>query len=132
MSTGVVYPLSPATGSVKQGQPVAPTGSGGGATIVDHDMTTPQESGGQADTEMTGTTSVIGHDQALQGLDGGVHRVSAISLAGKGVDDEDQTAAGELAWGKKPPTASTVVGQLYSVQYKGIYGMPDKGQMLYV
>ncbi len=107
MSTGVVHPLSPATGSVEHGQPVAPTGSGGGATIVGHNMTTPQESGGQADMEMTGTTSGVGHDQALQGLDGGVHRVSAISLVGKGVDGEDQTATGELAWGKEPPTAST-------------------------
>ena len=57
-------------------------------------MTIPQESGGQADTEMTGATSGIGHDQALQGLDGGVHRVPAISLVGEGVDGEDQTATG--------------------------------------
>jgi hypothetical protein len=97
------------TGSVEHGQTIAPTGSGVGATIVNYDMTTPQESGGQADTEMTGTTSGIGHDQALQGLDGGVHRVPAISLIGKGVDGEDQTAAGELAWGKEPPMASTEV-----------------------
>ncbi len=32
MSTGVVHPLATATGSVKDSQPVAPTGSGGGAT----------------------------------------------------------------------------------------------------
>jgi hypothetical protein len=70
-------------------------------------MTIPQESGGQADTEMTGATSVVGHNQALQGPDGGVHRVSAISLVAKGVDGEDQTATGELACGKEPPTAST-------------------------
>ncbi len=25
-----------------------------------------------------------------------------------------------------------VVGQLYSIQYKGIFGMPDQGQMLYL
>jgi hypothetical protein len=25
---------------------------------------------------------------------------------------------------------NTVVDQLYSIQYKGIFGMPDKGQML--
>ncbi len=43
---------------------------------------------------MTGATSGVGHDQALQGLDGGVHRVPAISLVCKGVDGEDQTAAG--------------------------------------
>ncbi len=108
MLTRVVHPLSPATGSVKHGQPVSPTGSGGGATIVDHNsMTTPQESGGQADMEMTGATSIVSHDRALQGPDGGVHRVSAISLVDKGVDGEDQTAAGELAWGKEPPTATT-------------------------
>jgi hypothetical protein len=53
MSAGVVHPLSPATGSVKHGQPVVKTGSGCGATIVNHNMTTPQVSGGQADTEMT-------------------------------------------------------------------------------
>ncbi len=57
--------------------------------------------------EMTGATSGVGHDQALQGLDGGVYRVPAISLAGKGVKGEDQTAAGELAWGKGPPMVST-------------------------
>ncbi len=107
MSTGVVHPLSPMTGSVKHSQSIAPTGSRGGATIVDHNMTTPHESGGQADTEMTGVTSCVGHNQALQGLDGGVHRVSAISLVGKGVDDENQTVAGELSWGKEPPAAST-------------------------
>ncbi len=106
-STMAVHPISTATGSVKHGQPIGSTGSRGGATIVDHNMTTPQESGGQADTEMTGAISGVGHNQALQGLDGGVHRVSAISLVGKGVDGEDQTAAGELAWGKEPPTVST-------------------------
>jgi hypothetical protein len=107
MSTRVVHPLATAIGSVKDGQPLAPTGSSGGTTIVNHDMTIPQESGGQADTEMTGTTSGIGYNQALQGLDGGVHRVPANSLVGKGVDCEDQTTAGELASGKGPPMAST-------------------------
>ncbi len=56
---------------------------------------------------MTGTTSGVGHNQALQGLDGGVHKVPAISLVGKGVGSEDQTASGELAWSKGPPTPST-------------------------
>jgi hypothetical protein len=70
MSTGVVHPHATATGSVEDGQPIAPTGSGGGTNIVNHDMTTPQESGGQADTEMTGATSGIGHDQTLQVLMG--------------------------------------------------------------
>ncbi len=28
--------------------------------------------------------------------------------------------------------SSSVVGRLYSVQYKRIFGMPDQGQMLYV
>jgi hypothetical protein len=107
MSTGVVHPLATTTGSMEDGQPVAQTGSRGGTTIVDHNMTIPQESGGQVDMEMTGATSGIGHDQALQGLDGGVHRVPAISLVSKGVDSEDQTAAGELVWGKGPPTVST-------------------------
>jgi hypothetical protein len=107
MSTRVVHPLATATGSVGDGQPVAPTGSRGGATIVAHDMSIPKESGGQVDTDMSGATSGIGHNQALQGLDGGVHRVPAISLVGKGVDGEEQTAAGEFAWGKGPPTAPT-------------------------
>ncbi len=83
MSTGVVHPLATATGSVEHSQPVAPIGSRGGTTIVNHDMTTPHESGGQADTEMTGATSGVDLNQALQSLDGGVHRVSAISLVGK-------------------------------------------------
>ena len=60
-------------------------------------MTIPQESGGQVDTEMTGTTSGGGHKQALQGLNGGVHSVPTISLVGKGVDGEGQTAAGECS-----------------------------------
>ncbi len=109
MSTGVVHALATATRSVGDGQPVAPTGSGGGTTIVDHNMTIPQESGGQTDTEMTGATSGIGHNQALQGLDGGVHRVSTISLVGNGVDGKDQTAVGELSGGKGPPVASTEI-----------------------
>jgi hypothetical protein len=107
MSTRVVYPLATTAGFVGDNQLVAPTGSGGGTTIVDHDMTIPQESGGQANTEMTSARSGVHHDQALKGLDGGVHRVPAISLLGEGVHGEDQTAAGELAWGKGPPTAST-------------------------
>jgi hypothetical protein len=89
MSTGVVHPLATVTGSVGDSQPVAPTGSRGSATIVAHDMTTPQKSGGQADMEMTGATSGVGYNQALQGLDGGVHRVPAISLVCKGVDSKD-------------------------------------------
>jgi hypothetical protein len=99
MSTGVVYALA-AAGSVKDNQPVAPTGSRGSATIVVHNMTITQESGGQMDMGMTGTTSCIGHNQALQGHDGGVHRVPAISLVGKGVDGKEQTAVGELSSGK--------------------------------
>jgi hypothetical protein len=107
MSTRVVHPLATATGSVRDGQPIALAGCGGSATIVDHNMTIPQESGGQPDMEMTSATSGLGHNQALRGLNGGVHRVPAISLVGNGVDGEDQTAAGELAGGKGPPTAST-------------------------
>jgi hypothetical protein len=109
MSTGVVHPLTTMTGSVGDSQPIAPTGSGDGATIVGHNMTIPQDSGGQANTEMTGATSGLGHNQALQVLDGGVHRVPAISLVGKGLDREDQTVAGELAWGKGPLMASTEI-----------------------
>ncbi len=106
MSTRVVHPLATATESVKDGQLVALTGSRGGTTIVDHDTTIPQGSGGQADTEMTGATSGIGYNQALQGLDRGVYRVPVISLVGNGVDGEDQTAARELSGGNGPPTAS--------------------------
>ena len=36
-----------------------------------------------------------------------MHRVSAISLVGKGVDSEDQIVSRELAWGMEPLTAST-------------------------
>jgi hypothetical protein len=78
MSIGAVHPLATAAGSVEDGQPVAPTGSGSSATIVNHDMTIPQESAG-----------IVGYDQALQGLDKSVHRVPTISLVGKGVDGED-------------------------------------------
>jgi len=59
------------------------------------------------DIEMPGATSGVGHNQVLQGLDWGVHRVPAISLVGNGVDSEDRTAAGESAGGEGPPMAST-------------------------
>ncbi len=106
-ATGAVHPPASTTGSVGDSQLVAPTGNGSGTTIVNHNMTIPQESGEQDDTEMSGATYGVGYAQALQGLDGGVHRLPAISLVGKGVDGEDQTMAGELALGKGPPTAST-------------------------
>ncbi len=57
--------------------------------------------------QTTGITSGLGHDQVLQVLDGGVHRVPTISLVGNGADSEDQTVAGVSAWGKGPPTTST-------------------------
>jgi hypothetical protein len=107
MATGVVHPRETATGSVGDGQLIAPTGSKGGTTIVNLDMTIPQESDGQTDMEMTGTTSGIGHDQVLTGLNGGVHRLPDISLVSNGVEGEDQTATGESVGGKGPPTAST-------------------------
>jgi hypothetical protein len=64
-STRVVHPLATATGSAGDSQPVAPTGSRGSATIVNHNMNIAQESCGQADMKMTGATSGVGHDQAL-------------------------------------------------------------------
>jgi hypothetical protein len=98
MATGVVHPLATMTGSVRDGQLASPTGRGDGATTVNHNVTIPQESGGQMDMEMTGAASGIGHDQVLPGLDGGEHRIPATSLVGNGVDGEDQTG---------PPTTST-------------------------
>jgi hypothetical protein len=56
---------------------------------------------------MTGTTAEESHDQVPLSLSGGVHRVPAISPVGNGADGEDQTAVGEPAGGKGPPTAST-------------------------
>jgi hypothetical protein len=106
-ATGAVDPPASATGPVGDGQLVLPTGGRGSATIVDLNLTIPQRSGGQTDIEMTGATSGVGHKQVLQGLNGSVHRIPAISLVGNGADSEDQTAAGELAWGKGPPAAST-------------------------
>ncbi len=106
-TTGAADPPASTTGPVGDGQLVVPTGGGGSATMVDLDLTIPQESGGQTDIEMTGATSGVGHDHILQGLDGGVHRVPAISPVGNGADGEDQTAAGQSAGGKGPPTAST-------------------------
>ncbi len=104
---GAVDPPTSVTGPVGDGQLVAPTASGGSATFVHLDLTVTQESGVQTDIEMTGDTFGVGHDQVLQGLDGGVHRVPTISLVGNGADSEDQIAAGESAGGKGPPTAST-------------------------
>jgi hypothetical protein len=107
MAPSAVHTPASATGSVEDGQPAASTGGRGGATIVDLNMTIPQERGDQTDIEMTGATSGVGHNQVLQGLDGGVHRVPTISLVGNGVDSEGQTAAGESAGGNRPPLAST-------------------------
>jgi hypothetical protein len=70
-------------------------------------MTIWQECGGKMDMGMTCATSGVGHNQPLQGLDGVVHRVPAISLVGNCVDGKDQTAGGELSGGKGPPTVST-------------------------
>ncbi len=106
-ATGAVDLPASATGPVGVGQLVVPTGGGGSATMADLNLTIPQENGGQTDIEMTGATSGAGHDQVLQGLDGGVHRVSAITPVGNGADGEGQTVAGELTGGKGPLTAST-------------------------
>ncbi len=106
-ATGAVDPPASATGPVGDSQLVVPTGGRGSTTMVDLNLTIPQESGGQTDIEMTGATSGVGHDQVLQGLDEGVHRVPAISPVGNGLDGEDQTVAGESAGGKGPPMAST-------------------------
>ncbi len=69
---------------------------------------------------MTGTTSGVGHNQVLLGLNGGVHKVPAISLVGNGVDGEDQTAAGESAGGTGPPKASTEIKVNMSDGKKGL------------
>ncbi len=106
-ATGAVDPPASTTEPVRDGQLGAPTGSGGSSTIVDLDLTVPQESGGQTDIEMTGATSGVGHNQVLQGLDGGVHRVPVISLVGNGANGKDQTVVGESAGGKGPLTVST-------------------------
>ena len=68
------------------------------------------------DFEMTGITSGVGHNQVLQGLNGGVHKVPAV---GNGADNEDQTMAGESADGKGPPTASTEMEVDTSDENKG-------------
>jgi hypothetical protein len=106
-ATGAVDLPASATGPVGDGQLVVPTGGGSSATTAKYNLTIPQKSGGQTDIEMTGATSGTGHDQVLQVLKGGVHRVPGISLVGNGVDGEDQKAAGELAGGKGPLTAFT-------------------------
>jgi hypothetical protein len=106
-TTEAVDPLASATRPVGDGQLVAPTGSKGSASIFDLNLTIPQKSGGQMDIEMPGATSGVSYNQVLQGLNGGLQRVPAISLVGNGVDGEDQTAAGESAGGKEPPMVST-------------------------
>ncbi len=67
-----------------------------------------------------------------QSLNGGVHRVSAISPVGNGADGEDQTAAGEPAGGKGPPTAST---EMEANALDGNYGqetsLAQKGPIQY-
>jgi hypothetical protein len=55
---------------------------------------------------MTGATAGASHDQVLQGLDGGVHRVPAFYPVGNGANGEDQMAVGEPAGGKGPPMVS--------------------------
>jgi hypothetical protein len=109
VATEVVHPLATMTGSVKDSQLVAPTGSRGGATSVNLDMTIPQESGGRMDMDMMGAISGVGHNQVLPGHDRGVHRVPVISLVGNGADGEGQTVAGESAGGKGSQMASTEI-----------------------
>jgi hypothetical protein len=126
MATGAFHPPASLTGSVRDGQPAAPPGSRGSATIANLNMTIPQESGGKIDIEMTGATSGVGHNQVLQGLNGGVHRAPAISLVGNGVDSEDRTAAGESAGGKGPPTASTEIDINILDKKKGLETSPAR------
>ncbi len=106
-ATGAVDPSASATRPVGDDKLVVPTVGGGSATMVHLDLTIPHESGGQTDIEMTGATAGASHDQVLQSLNGGIHRIPAISLVGNGADGEDQTAAGEPAGGKGPSAAST-------------------------
>ncbi len=71
MVTGAVHPPESVMGSVGDSQLAAPSVSRGGATIVDLNMTIPKEHGGLIDIEMTGATSGVGNNQALQGLSRG-------------------------------------------------------------
>ncbi len=105
-ATGAVDLPASATGPVGDGQLLVPTGGGGSATMDNLDPTMPQGSGDQADIEMTGATAGASHDPVSQSLDGDVHRVPTSSLVGNGADGEDQTATGEPAGGKGPPTVS--------------------------
>jgi hypothetical protein len=123
-ATGAIDPAASATGSVGDGQLVVPSGGKGSATMVDLDLTIPHESGGQTDIEMTGATAGASHNQVPLSLNGGVHRVPATSLVGNGVDGEDQTAAGEQAGGKGPPTASTEMEVDTSDGNKGLETSP--------
>jgi hypothetical protein len=106
-ATGAVDPPASATGSVGDGQFVVPSGGKGSATMADLDLTMPHDSGGLTDIEMTGVTAGASQDQVQLSLNGGVHRVPTTSPVGIGVAGEDQTAAGEPASGKGPPTAYT-------------------------
>ncbi len=106
-ATGAVDPSASATGSVGDGQLVAPSGGKGSTTIADLDLTTPHDRRGLTDIEMTGAIAGASHDQVPLSLSGGVHRVPATFPVGISVDGKDQTAAGEPAGGKGPPTAST-------------------------
>jgi hypothetical protein len=103
-ATGAVDLPASATGPVGDGQLVVQTRGGGSATMARYNLTIRV---GQTDIKMTGAISGAGHDQVLQGLKGGVHRVPTIPPVGNCADSEDQTMAGELAGGKGPPTAFT-------------------------
>ena len=107
-ATGAIDPPTITTGSVENGQSVAapPSGGKGCAPMADLGLTIPHRKG-PMDIEMTSATAGASPNQVPLSLSGGVHRVPTTSLVGIGVGGEDQTAAGEPASGKGPPTAYT-------------------------
>ncbi len=120
MATRAVDPPASATGSVRDGQVVAPSGGKGSAPMADLDLTIPHDRGGPMDIEMTGATAGASHDQVPLSLSGGVHRIHTTSLVGIGVDSEDQTAAGAPAGGKGPLTVSTEIDIVTLDEKKGL------------
>ncbi len=120
-----------------------------GVCVDDHEMENPDaiilleewldslsDDGGGTQVASTTPSAHVGDPDVLsstahQGSDGDISM--SINECNKTLDSVDDVMSilspmRQLFAGT--PIPATVVGRLYSVQYKGIFGMPNKGQML--
>jgi hypothetical protein len=78
---------------------------------------------------MTSATIGSSINQVLLSPSGGMHRDPTTSLVGISVDGEDQTAAGELTWGKGPLRVSTGMEVNMLDKQKGLETSPAQKRL---